>query len=72
MTFIFCIVINTYPLRFGPGLVIYWFGYVEELEILHQNRTILIRDSLPANLVLMDPFSLIDEIKLKPAELNKN
>nr|CAG4642666.1 EOG090X0A0V [Evadne anonyx] len=40
--------------RFGPGLVIYWFGYVEELESLHQDRTILIRDSLPTNLGLMD------------------
>jgi len=40
--------------RFGPGLVIYWFGYVEELESLHQDRTILIRDSLPTNLGRMD------------------
>jgi len=40
--------------RFGPGLVIYWFGYVEELENLHQDRTILIRDSLPTNLERMD------------------
>merc|ERR1712071_367643 len=39
--------------RFGPGLVIYWFGYVKELENLHQDRTILIRDSLPTNLGLM-------------------
>nr|SVE91902.1 EOG090X0A0V [Daphnia sinensis] len=40
--------------RFGPGLVIYWFGYVEDLEKIHQNRIILIRDALPRNMVLMD------------------
>lgn len=40
--------------RFGPGLVIYWFGYVKDLEKIHQNRTILIRDSLPSNIILME------------------
>nr|SVE75896.1 EOG090X0A0V [Daphnia hispanica] len=40
--------------RFGPGLVIYWFGYVEDLEKIHQNRIILIRDTLPKNMVLME------------------
>nr|SVE73696.1 EOG090X0A0V [Daphnia atkinsoni] len=40
--------------RFGPGLVIYWFGYVEDLEKIHQNRIILIRDTLPTNMVLME------------------
>nr|CAG4650334.1 EOG090X0A0V [Sida crystallina] len=41
--------------RFGPGLVIYWFGYVEGLEKIHQDRTILIRDALPTNLVFLNP-----------------
>jgi len=41
--------------RFGPGLVIYWFGYVEGLEQIHQDRTILIRDALPTNLVFLNP-----------------
>nr|SVE74321.1 EOG090X0A0V [Daphnia barbata] len=40
--------------RFGPGLVIYWFGYVEGLEKIHQNRTILVRDALPTNMILME------------------
>nr|CAG4647241.1 EOG090X0A0V [Megafenestra aurita]SVE92528.1 EOG090X0A0V [Megafenestra aurita] len=44
--------------RFGPGLVIYWFGFVEDLEKNHQNRTILIRDSLPRNMVLMEQTAL--------------
>nr|CAG4648088.1 EOG090X0A0V [Moina brachiata]SVE93143.1 EOG090X0A0V [Moina brachiata] len=37
--------------RFGPGLVLYWFGYVEDLEKYHQNRKILIRDKLPKNII---------------------
>nr|CAG4641883.1 EOG090X0A0V [Eurycercus lamellatus] len=49
--------------RFGPGLVIYWFGYIEGLEKIHQNRTILIRDSLPHNIVRMDQ----DPKKLLPS-----
>nr|CAG4651169.1 EOG090X0A0V [Simocephalus serrulatus]SVE94378.1 EOG090X0A0V [Simocephalus serrulatus] len=40
--------------RFGPGLVIYWFGFVEDLEKIHQNRIILIREKLPTNMVLME------------------
>nr|CAG4649525.1 EOG090X0A0V [Scapholeberis mucronata]SVE93757.1 EOG090X0A0V [Scapholeberis mucronata] len=40
--------------RFGPGLVIYWFGFVEDLEKIHQNRIILIRDELPKNMVVMN------------------
>nr|CAH0099319.1 unnamed protein product [Daphnia galeata] len=43
--------------RFGPGLVIYWFGYVEDLEKIHQNRTILIRDALPINMIFMGQHS---------------
>nr|CAG4640214.1 EOG090X0A0V [Daphnia pulex]SVE85009.1 EOG090X0A0V [Daphnia pulex] len=43
--------------RFGPGLVIYWFGYVEDLEKIHQNRIILIRDALPMNMIFMEQNS---------------
>ena len=50
------IILSVY--RFGPGLVIYWFGYVEGLENIHQDRTILIRDELPKNLVFLDPSTL--------------
>jgi len=39
--------------RFGPGLVIYWFGYVDDLEKLHQKRIILIRNKLPSNITQM-------------------
>nr|CAG4636360.1 EOG090X0A0V [Eubosmina coregoni]SVE69939.1 EOG090X0A0V [Eubosmina coregoni] len=39
--------------RFGPGLVIYWFGHVTDLEKFHQKRTILIRHELPSNITQM-------------------
>uniref|UniRef100_G1K8M4 CDAN1-interacting nuclease 1 n=1 Tax=Anolis carolinensis TaxID=28377 RepID=G1K8M4_ANOCA len=32
--------------RFGPGLVIYWYGFIEELDC-HRNRGILLKDCFP-------------------------
>ncbi|XP_021923656.1 uncharacterized protein C15orf41 homolog isoform X3 [Zootermopsis nevadensis] len=43
--------------RFGPGLVIYWFGFVETLE-LHNEKCIIIREDFPTNITLMDPTSI--------------
>lgn len=43
--------------RFGPGLVIYWFGFVETLE-LRTEKCIIIRDDFPTNITLMDPASI--------------
>ena len=36
----------TYYNRFGPGLVIYWFGFIEELDI-NREQGILICDHFP-------------------------
>lgn len=33
--------------RFGPGLVIYWFGYIDELDV-HRGKGILLRDTFPS------------------------
>lgn len=44
--------------RFGPGLVIYWFGFIEELDE-HQDKGIMLRDSFPSNIILMDPLSVV-------------
>ncbi|XP_066488456.1 CDAN1-interacting nuclease 1 isoform X1 [Tiliqua scincoides] len=38
--------------RFGPGLVIYWYGFIEELDC-HRNRGILLKDCFPANIVTL-------------------
>ncbi|XP_071552459.1 CDAN1-interacting nuclease 1 [Panulirus ornatus] len=43
--------------RFGAGLVIYWFGFIEELDE-HQEKGIILRDSFPSNITLMDPLSI--------------
>jgi hypothetical protein len=39
--------------RYGPGMVIYWFGFIEELDC-HRDEGILLYDNLPTNL-----FSII-------------
>lgn len=36
--------------RFGPGLVIYWFGYLETIVEPNEKR-FMIRDCLPENVV---------------------
>ena len=38
--------------RFGPGMVIYWFGFIEELDV-HQAKGIILRDRFPENIVTM-------------------
>lgn len=43
--------------RFGPGLVIYWFGFIEELDE-HREKGIMIMDSFPTNITYMDPLSI--------------
>uniref|UniRef100_A0A1B6IAV3 CDAN1-interacting nuclease 1 n=1 Tax=Homalodisca liturata TaxID=320908 RepID=A0A1B6IAV3_9HEMI len=40
--------------RFGPGLVIYWLGYLETVPQPSEKRFI-VRDSFPENITLMDP-----------------
>ncbi|XP_031564877.1 protein C15orf41 homolog [Actinia tenebrosa] len=39
--------------RFGPGLVIYWFGFIDELDC-NRDRGIIIKDSFPTDIVLLD------------------
>ncbi|KAB7500924.1 Uncharacterized protein Anas_05845 [Armadillidium nasatum] len=41
--------------RFGPGLVIYWFGFIEELDE-HKEKGILIKDHMPDNITFMNPL----------------
>lgn len=42
-----------YTNRFGPGLVIYWFGYIEELDT-HGDDGIMLSDCIPEEFVSMD------------------
>ncbi|XP_066550456.1 CDAN1-interacting nuclease 1 isoform X3 [Amia ocellicauda] len=38
--------------RFGPGLVIYWHGFIEELDC-HRERGILLKDCFPSDIVTL-------------------
>lgn len=40
-----------YKNRFGPGLVIYWFGFIDELQ--QMDPDILLMDEFPSNIITM-------------------
>ncbi|XP_016328802.1 uncharacterized protein C15orf41 homolog isoform X2 [Sinocyclocheilus anshuiensis] len=42
----------SYCNRFGPGLVIYWYGFVSELDC-QRGRGILLRDGFPSDIVTL-------------------
>ncbi|XP_011505349.1 PREDICTED: uncharacterized protein C15orf41 homolog [Ceratosolen solmsi marchali] len=43
--------------RFGPGLVIYWFGFLDNIIQTSENRFIVM-DHFPTNIIYMDPNSI--------------
>jgi len=40
--------------RYGPGLVIYWFGFIDELDC-NRDKGILVCDHFPENIVYCNP-----------------
>ncbi|XP_030069661.1 CDAN1-interacting nuclease 1 isoform X3 [Microcaecilia unicolor] len=42
--------------RFGHGLVIYWYGFIEELDC-HRDRGILLKDCFPSDIVTLQHTS---------------
>ena len=48
----------SYANRFGPGLVIYWFGFIEELNI-NIEQGIMLTDKFPVEVVTLE--TLLDE-----------
>lgn len=42
--------------RFGPGMVIYWFGFIDELDV-HRDKGIMLRDSFPENIICLNPLA---------------
>lgn len=48
----------SYSNRFGPGLVIYWFGFIEELNI-NTEQGIMLADKFPLDAVKLE--TLLDE-----------
>ncbi|XP_054712382.1 CDAN1-interacting nuclease 1-like [Uloborus diversus] len=49
---------KSYYYRFGPGLVIYWAGFIDELNTNHE-CDIIISDTMPTNITRMDPSLLM-------------
>ncbi|XP_061406084.1 CDAN1-interacting nuclease 1 isoform X2 [Lethenteron reissneri] len=43
--------------RFGPGLVIYWYGFIAELDC-HRDRGILLKDRFPDDIVTLEPAAV--------------
>lgn len=39
--------------RFGPGMVIYWFGFIDELDC-NQDRGIILKDDFPSDIITLD------------------
>ncbi len=50
--------LSSYWNRYGPGMVIYWHGFVEEITSLVKFGGIMVRDSMPqeSEMVRMDPM----------------
>lgn len=44
--------------RFGSGLVIYWFGFLKELDV-HRKQGIMLMDHFPTNVTTLE--SLLKE-----------
>ena len=45
---------RSYQNRFGPGIVIYWFGFIAELDV-NRGKGVLLYDHLPENFIQFDP-----------------
>lgn len=48
----------SYTNRFGPGLVIYWFGYIDELDV-NLERGLMLKDKFPTDFITLE--SLLDD-----------
>ena len=48
----------SYTNRYGPGLVIYWFGFIEELDV-NMEQGIMLMDRFPQDVVALE--TLLDE-----------
>lgn len=49
--------------RFGPGLVIYWFGFVDDI-IDPAEKKFIVLDHFPENITYMNPLIELDNLKL--------
>jgi len=55
--------------RYGPGLVIYWFGFIDELDIF-KDKGIMLIDHFPKNINTL--FNMNEDSNLKTIEKSSN
>lgn len=51
--------------RFGPGLVIYWYGFIGELDC-QRDRGILLKDCFPTDIVTLCHAAQQDRLPQEP------
>uniref|UniRef100_A0A665WEJ5 CDAN1-interacting nuclease 1 n=1 Tax=Echeneis naucrates TaxID=173247 RepID=A0A665WEJ5_ECHNA len=51
--------------RFGPGLVIYWYGFIGELDC-QRDRGILLKDCFPTDIVTLCHATQQDQLPQEP------
>lgn len=51
--------------RFGPGLVIYWYGFIGELDC-QRDRGILLKDCFPTDIVTLCHAAQQDKLQQEP------
>lgn len=56
--------------RFGPGLVIYWYGFISELDC-QRDRGILLRDSFPTDIVTLCQAGQAHSLAPSSPEVNR-
>ena len=58
------LIVFSYLLRFGPGAVIYWFGFVDELSETTERGILLLEDfPRPGDIVTMDDLQIEANLK---------
>ena len=40
--------------RYGPGMVIYWFGFIDDIDS-NRDKGIIVCDDFPTNIEICDP-----------------
>lgn len=50
--------------RYGPGMVIYWFGFIDEIDN-NRDKGIVVCDNFPEDIVLADPLGSVETIKIE-------
>lgn len=50
--------------RYGPGMVIYWFGFIDEIDN-NRDKGIVVCDHFPEDIVLADPLGSVETIKIE-------